>query len=242
MLIDLLNSANYIMVNMDAIRLFGLNAAVYCAELLNIYKKALLKKKLIDGKYFRIDREFITKRTSLSTDDQIKCDLNLKKINILEFNPSDPDCAVFNIEVYASLLSCEDVKILASIKKTQVNKPRGANEVKRERIALALKEAINCRTYDIILALRDWIDSIMSDPHRVLSKPQVILFQDRLDEYCNGNVEQALDIIKIATIHQYVDCQWAINTYEKDRRISAARIPVTEQKKTDVKKLGSEVF
>ena len=39
MLIDLLNSSNYIMINRDAIRVFGLNTAVYCSELLNIYKK-----------------------------------------------------------------------------------------------------------------------------------------------------------------------------------------------------------
>ena len=56
MLIDILNSSNYIMVNMDAIRIFGLNTAVYCAELLNIYKKAVSKKKLYnDNKYFKID-------------------------------------------------------------------------------------------------------------------------------------------------------------------------------------------
>ena len=65
MLIDLLNSYNYLMVNMSAIHIFGLNTAVYCAELLNISKKAYKKKKLIDGVYFEVDRKFIREQTSL---------------------------------------------------------------------------------------------------------------------------------------------------------------------------------
>lgn len=63
MLIDILNSANYIMVNRDAIRIFGLNTAVYCAELLNIYKKAVIKQKLVDDTYFRVDRKYIENQT-----------------------------------------------------------------------------------------------------------------------------------------------------------------------------------
>ena len=39
MLVDILSPANYIMINRDAIRILGLNTAVYCSELLTIYKK-----------------------------------------------------------------------------------------------------------------------------------------------------------------------------------------------------------
>ena len=73
MLIDLINSSNYIMVNRDAINVFGLNTAVYCSELLNIYKKAVSKKKITADGYFTVDRNYITKQTSLTDEDHDQC-------------------------------------------------------------------------------------------------------------------------------------------------------------------------
>ena len=115
MLIDLLNSANYLMVNMEAIRIFGLNTAVYCSELLNIYKKAVVKNKLYNGTYFKIDREYIKKQTSLEIEDQLKCDINLRKVNIIIPDEENPDIIRFDVEVYASILSSEDIKLLNSV-------------------------------------------------------------------------------------------------------------------------------
>lgn len=247
MLIDLLNSSNYIMVNRDAIRIFGLNTSVYCSELLNIYKKAVEKKKLIEDKYFKVDRNYILKQTSLSIEDQIKCDLNLVKVNVVKVAKEDPDVLYFDIEAYASILSSEDVKLLDTVsKKVKAANPKGTKATQRERIIVNLKESIQCRTYDLLVALRGWIDSVMSDPNKYLSVQQVAIFKDKIDDYCNGNLELALHIVKIATIHQYIDCQWAINTYEKDKQvqasIAASGVRKTEQKQTSVNKLSSEVF
>ena len=247
MLIDLLNSSNYIMVNRDAIRIFGLNTSVYCSELLNIYKKAVEKDKLIEDKYFKVDRNYILKQTTLSVEDQIKCDLNLVKVNVIEVSKENPDIIYFNIETYASILSSEDVKLLDNVsKKVKTANPKGSKASQRERIIVHLKEAIECRTYDVLMALRGWIDSVMSDPNKYLSVQQVKLFKDTIDNYCNGNLNLALNIIKVATIHQYIDCQWAINAYEKDKQvqasIAATGVRKTEQKQTSVDKLSSEVF
>ena len=247
MLVDLLNSANYIMVNKDAIRIFGLNTAVYCSELLNIYKKAVNKDKLIETNYFKVDRNYIAKQTSISVEDQIKCDLNLIKVNIIEVSKDNPDIISFNVETFASILSSEDVKLLDGVsKKVKTVNPKGTKATQRERIIVNLKESIQCKTYEVLVALRGWIDSVMSDPNKYLSVQQVAIFKDKIDDYCNGNLELALQIVKIATIHQYIDCQWAINTYEKDKKvqasIAASGVRKTEQKQTPVSKLSSEVF
>lgn len=252
MLIDLLNSSNYIMVNKDAIRIFGLNTSIYCAELLNIYKKANQKKKLVNEEYFKIDRNYILKETSLSIEEQIKCDLNLVKVNVIEVSADNPDVIKFNVEVFASILSCEDVKILDNVsKKVKASNQKAAKATQRERIISNLKESIKCRTYELLIALRDWIDSVMSDPNKYLSVQQVALFKDKIDEYCNGDLALALEIVKIATIHQYIDCQWAINAHEKDKQIKASisvtnsnvsGVRTTNQKVTKVGKLGDQVF
>lgn len=252
MLIDLLNSSNYIMLNKDAIQILGLHSAVYCSELLNIYKKANTKNKLIDEKYFKIDRKYITKQTSLTEEDQRKCDANLVKVNIIKPSSTDPDVIYFDVEIYASILSSEDVKLLDTVsKKVKVANPKGTKATQRVCIINNLKDSIRCNTYEVLVALRDWIDTIMADPKNYLSVQQVALFKDRLDEYCNGNLELALKIIEIATIHGYRDCQWAINTYEKDKKVQYSiangnrtntvnNVRTTEQKVT--LQVSEEVF
>lgn len=247
MLIDLLNSSNYIMVNMDAIRIFGLNTAVYCAELLNIYKKAVTKKKLYDDVYFKIDREYIKKQTSIEIEDQLKCDANLLKVDIIKINEENPDIIFFDVEVYASLLSSEDIKLLDKVSaKVKVANPKGTKQAQRDRIIVALKESIECKTYEVLSALKGWIDSVMADPKRYLSKQQVAAFKDRLDDYCNGDLQKALEIIRLATVHAYVDCQWAINVYERNNQPARSQLQVnntvrvTEQKKTV--EVGEDAF
>ena len=247
MLIDLLNSSNYIMVNMDAIRIFGLNTAVYCAELLNIYKKAVTKKKLYDDVYFKIDREYIKKQTSIEIEDQLKCDANLLKVDIIKINEENPDIIFFDVEVYASLLSSEDIKLLDKVSaKVKVANPKGTKQAQRDRIIVALKESIECKTYEVLSALKGWIDSVMADPKRYLSKQQVAAFKDRLDDYCNEDLQKALEIIRLATVHAYVDCQWAINVYERNNQPARSQLQVnntvrvTEQKKTV--EVGEDAF
>lgn len=246
MLIDLLNSSNYIMVNMDAIRIFGLNTAVYCAELLNIYKKAVTKKKLYNDVYFKIDRDYIKKQTSIEVEDQLKCDANLLKVNIIKVDEENPDIIFFDVEVYASILSSEDVKLLDKVSaKVKVSNPKGTKQVQRDRIIIALKESIECKTYEVLTALKGWIDSVMADPKRYLSKQQVAAFKERLDDYCNGDLQKALEIIRLATIHAYVDCQWAINVYERNNQPNRSQLQintvrVTEQKKTV--EVGEDAF
>ncbi len=250
MLADLLSPANYIMVNRDAIRILGLNTAVYCSELLTIYKKVVTKQKFVnDEKYFKVDREYIKKQTSLDIQDQLKCDINLAKVNIIKIDSENPNVIFFDIEIFSSVLASEDIKLLDNVaKKVQVENPKGVKQADKNYVIQRLKDGIECRTPQILFKLREWIDSLF-EAGKGLSKAQVKLFKDKLDDYCNGDLEKALAIIEIAIIHSYIDCQWAINTYEKDHNVrnivtnSPNRYSFTntnEQRKTT--KVSEEVF
>lgn len=239
MLIDILNSSNYISVNRDAIRIFGLNTAVYCSEILTIYKKAISKKKLYDDNYFKVDRDYIQKQTSLSIEEQLNCDANLLKVNIIKRDTANPDIIHLDVELFASILACEDVKIQDNIaKKTATKKAKNLKSTQRERIIISLKNSISCNTPEITSGLENWIDSIMVDEKKVMSNIQVKVFKDQLDDYCNGDLEKALEIIRIATVHQYIDCQWAINMFERNKHVptnnplNASAVKITQQKKT----------
>ena len=237
MLIDILNSSNYISVNRDAIRIFGLNTAVYCSEILTIYKKAINKKKLYDDNYFKVDRNYIEKQTSISIEEQLNCDANLLKVNIIKRDTADPDIIQFDVELFASILACEDVKIQENIaKKTATKKSPKVKGTQRERIIINLKKNILCNTPEITFGLEGWIDSIMADDKRVMSAVHVKMFKDQLDDYCNGDLPKALEILRIATVHQYIDCQWAINLFEKNNKPTPINTATTlknvQQKKT----------
>lgn len=218
MFVDLLNSYNYLMVNMDAIRIFGLHSAVYIAELLNIYKKAKLKKKLIeavDGEYFKVDRKYIAERTSLSIEDQLACDINLAKVNIVTQYNNEADTIKFDVELFASLIADEDVKLVSKvIEKVRVDSPKGVKATKQTRIIQNLKEGIICSNHELLVALRGWIDSIFAGPSPYLSKRQIEIFQTTMNNYTKGDLDLALKLVEIATVHAYKDCQWAINLYE----------------------------
>ena len=77
MLLDLLAQDNFINVNINLIKSLGLNTAIYVAELLNIYRKAVTKNKLVDDMYSKVSRDYITDKTSLLNEEQLICDANL---------------------------------------------------------------------------------------------------------------------------------------------------------------------
>ena len=216
MLADLLSPANYIMVNRDAIRILGLNAATYCSELLTIYKKVVNKKKFVnDQGYFEVDREYISKQTSLSIEDQIICDTNLSKVDIVELDPDNVNVIKFNIETFGSVLACEDIQILNNVSDKVVTKAnKQTKEAKKNYMIQKLKEGIQCNNPKILFALRDWVDSIY-EAGKGLSKIQITKFKNALDIYCKGDVNKALQIIDIAISSSYVNCQWAISAYER---------------------------
>ena len=219
MLADLLSPANYIMVNRDAIRIFGLNTAVYCSELLTIYKKVVTKKKFVnDENFFIVDRNYIQKQTSLDVTEQLKCDINLAKVNIIKISEDNPNVIYFDIEVFGSVLASEDIKVLESVSsKVKVSKTKGISSSEKEYTIQKLKESIECKNSQVLFKLRDWIDTIYAAGKGV-SKAQVRLFKSKLDDYCAGDVQKALKIIDIAIVRAFLDCQWAINEYEKETK------------------------
>lgn len=220
MLADLLSPANYIMVNRDAIKILGLNTAVYCSELLTIYKKVVTKKKFVnDEGYFQVDRDYIQKQTSLEVEDQLKCDLNLAKVNIIKIDETNPNIIFFDIEIFSSVLASEDIKLLDNVaKKVKVDNPKGTKQADKQYTIQRLKDGIECKTPQVLFKLREWVESVF-ESGKGMSKAQIKLFKDKLDDYCNGDVVKALAVIDIAIAHSYIDCQWAIQTYEKNNNV-----------------------
>ena len=231
MFVDLLNSYNYLMVNMSAIKIFGLNISVYSAELLNIYKKSYMKKRLIEDKFFEVDRKLIKEHTSLTEEEQLACDVNLKKINLISYLKEDnPNIISFDLEAFASLITSEDMKLIKRISdNVKINSPKGTKEAQKEAILTNLKTHIDNDSQELNGALSEWVDSVYSK-QGWMSKKSIEVFQQVLYNYAKGNLKTALRIVEIATINGWRDFTWAINDYEKELKTNRSQIRITEQK------------
>ncbi len=237
-ILDLFSPSNYLMVNKDAIKILGLNTAIYCSVLSSICSKVIAKNKYINEyKYFEVDRKYIEKETSLSTEDQLKADLNLAKVNIIKIDEKNPNIIYFDCEVYASVLSSENIKLLSMVsEKVKVEKPKGLKTSSKKATIQAVKNSIECRTPEVITALYTWIDSLF-DSGKGVSKAQVKLFKDQLDDYCNGNIKIAVDLIETAIATNYTNFEWVKSSYEKQKNLTETKkenapIRLNRQRKT----------
>ena len=251
MLIELLNLNNYISFNIKTAQIFGLNTAVYISELFTIFEKATTKEKLIDKEYVKLDRKYIFVRTTLSTEEQLRIDSKLIKIGILSKHQDNPDVVKIDVKLFASIVVSDDKPLLENITKkleSFVKKDtKDTKESKRQAIITALKNSIQCSDYELLTALRDWVDAIFASPKgNYLSKASIKLFQDALYQYTNGDLDIALRLVKIATIQGYRDCKWAIYVYEQDiknkKSIQDKQPRVTTQKRATTETLGDEKY
>ena len=231
MLLDALDQRNFITVNTRAVQLFGLDSAFYLTELFTIYTKAKDKKKLLDGDFFKIDRGYVTTRTSLTEEEQLICDANLMKVGIMVRDNDDPNIIKIDPTQYLTLISSEDVSLYNDVKKQmKALKPKGVKGSQRQIIINNLKNGIECSNYELLTALREWVDGVYANPKGFLSKTAIKLFQDTLNNYTQGDLDMALRIVQIATIQGYKNCDWAIKIYEESQRKGTTKgVRVTQQ-------------
>lgn len=247
MLLDVFDNDNSISVNYRTIQIFGLPTAVYLTELINIYKKATRKNKLVEDGYFKVDRKYVNNVLCLTPEEQIICDLNLIKTSVLKKSSDNPDILKIDIKLYLSLLCSEDMKLYDDVKKQmKVQKPKGTKESQRQQYINVLKNSIECSNYELLTALRDWVEGVYARPNGFLSKSSIKIFQDTLNSYTKGDLDLALRVVQIATVQGYRDCQWAINMLEdsekRKKKQNNSQIRVTEQEVADKKQLSDIVF
>ena len=102
MLIELLSMSNYVHFNVKLAEILGLHTAIYLGQITDINEKAIRKNK-VDENFFTIDREYITKRTTIPEKEQKEIENNLIKIGILERSNKDANTLLLNLTVLTSI-------------------------------------------------------------------------------------------------------------------------------------------
>lgn len=238
-----LDSSNYFQFNITAAQILGLNNAIYCSELINIYQKAEKKKKLFNN-YFIVKRDYIAKRTTLNSTSQYECDASLKKIGIIKVSKENPDMIKFDYDKFVQIITGEDDASLKEISK-MVRKltTHEIKEAKQKSKKEDLHEFVASGNALIDEKLRNWID--VTCEKTFMSKETILDFQKVLMQYIKVDVKKGLRIVEIATSQAWTSCVQAIASYEKEQEVltKAMNQPrVTNIKRSSIKNLSDEVF
>ncbi len=214
MLIDLLSMSNYVHFNVKLAHILGLNSSIYLSQIMDINEKAIRKEKT-DKNFFTIDREYITKRTTITEKEQKEIENNLIKIGVLERSKDNADTILLNITVLTSILMSPDEELIRDI--SSLSKPK-QKRTKAEAIKDTLKQNIVTTNQELRTAYFSWIDAVY-EKDGFMTKQAVIAAQARIDEFSSRNLDIALKVLEIASINAYRDITWAINTYNKDYKV-----------------------
>lgn len=242
MLIELLSMSNYVHFNVKLAQILGLNSAIYLGQIMDINEKAIRKNK-VDENFFTIDREYITKRTTIPEKEQKEIENNLIKIGILERSEKDSNTLQLNLTVLTSILMSPDEDLLKNVE--NLAKPK-KTKTKSEKIIENLKENIITLNPELRQAYFDWIDAVYQKDG-FMTKAAVIAAQGTVDKFSNRNLDIALKILEIAAINGYRDITWAINNYNKDYRVNYTVSTQTSKPSVSSqppvrKRLSEEVF
>lgn len=241
MLIELLSMSNYVSYNVKVAEVLGLHAAIYISELMNINDKAIRKNK-INNTSFKLDRSYMTKRTTISEDEQIDIENNLMKIGLIEKPSEDKDDITLNINILTALLMSTDEELIGNIKNLKKGK-NTSKSTKAEKIREQLKSNIVTTNEELREAYSSWIDTVYAK-QGWMSKKSVIAAQQIVDDFSHRDLDVALQLISIADTNGYRDMEWAVNKYKQDYNLNY-RIMNNQTNNNYTKiqpKLSDEVF
>lgn len=214
MLIELLSSSNYVNFNIKLAQILGLKPAIYLSQIMDINEKAIRKNK-VDNNYFTIDRKYIESRTTLTADEQSAIEKDLLNIGILERDTEKKNTISLNITMLTSIMMTPDEDLLKDISSLSKAKKKTKSEVIEEH----LKNNILTTNVELRDAYYEWIESVLAKKG-AMTKAAVIHAQPTLDNFCNRNLDVALKVLEIASIHGYEDINWAINSYNKEYKVN----------------------
>ena len=208
MYIDVYHTLSF---NIKLAHICGLNAAVYLACLQEIAIKVVKKSTLDDAGFFKLDREYVTKMTSLTVDQQYECDNILSALNIIGLDSVDKDHISLNLENMLSLILEDDAKKLRNIELVSKSKTKaGQKESKRSKIISNMVSWVSesITNQEVVKAYATWVEAIY-DKFGAQTRANVVLFRSKI-EAATTNINQQVKILEVAASCQYREAEWAI--------------------------------
>ena len=222
--LDALCPAEQIIVNKTAIRLLGLETAVYFSELMVVLKQ-VKKKKTVKNGFFKLDRKYIEAETSIPADRQRLCDRLLVENGIMMVSDADPDSLAVNLPTYAALIIDGEydsvVETSAKIKeqfdkavkpKRKVATPE-EKEAKKLGIIRSLKDQIVEPDADLYREYSNWIEMLVGNTR--VNSTTVKTFVATI-QAAKLSKKAQLYVIQKSAANCWKDAVWAIEIVKKE--------------------------
>lgn len=230
MWLDVMSQYNTLQVNIKLANLLGLEVAVYWAELMNVYARVLNKKKedLIENDgYFELDREYITKRTTLTLEKQLEIDSGLTKIEVLFQDENDPNSIKLDIEKLCAILVDDSIDAIRDVQKRSKLRREDTARAKKASVRINLVAALKETDPDVLTAYHNWIDALL-EAKKPITRQALDIYQNNLNDYTD-NKQAKIKILEIATTNAYTEFAWSMKIYEKDYRGNGTFIGVKQK-------------
>jgi len=241
MVLDVISPNNNITCNRTLAQSIGLEEAIYCTELLNIYSKAIKKKKTIDNDFFKVDRNYVYTKTLIPVEKQLQLDSILESIQIIikEKNHKDVDIMKVDVGLIANIVMGNE-KLREDVTLHLLPRKRMG---KKKRTIEVIKNSLECKDSSVLNLLRSWIDVIGSLRGKLKITPQSAkLFQEHIDNYAGDNIELKHKLIKMAIESQYWSAGWVTDKYEKENKDKKETITnYADYKERNIAKPGSKI-
>lgn len=201
--------------NVKLAQITNLYTAVYWSELLNIIPQVIKKKTNNPAGFFKLDRKYITERTTLDLEQQQECDKKLAGLGMLAVDPDNPDLIAVNVKVGIGILAQDDVDKFKQAASDVIVSKEEQKEVKKKMQIRAVVNYAAGKTPDPELSklLENWAVSVCEKAF--VSKKAVDTFWDALNKYTT-DINYQKKIVDIAVQRAYRDVGWAIKVFEKN--------------------------
>lgn len=212
--LDLTRVAN---VNKRLMSIVGIETAVYWSELSSVLERVRAKKTCDEKGFFKLDRAYIQRETTLTPEKQLECDRILSHFGVLAVDPDSTDTIAVSVQSMVELITEEDTTKLKSAAAGAAKPKRTDKEAKIAGMKATMHTAVKETDPDLKNAYCRWIDSMIDAQCCRFTKAVVELFVAAVRQFSSDKVAQ-LRVIELATINCYKDASWAINLYHREKR------------------------
>lgn len=222
--LDALCPSEHIIVNKTAIKLLGLETAIYWSEMMVVLRQVKRKGTVKNG-FFKLDRKYMEAETSIPVDRQKLCDAILVENGIMLISESDPDLLAVDLPNYAALIMDGEYDVVqeASTKikdsaersaksKRKVLTPE-EKEAKRIGMINALAQQIVEPDLDLHAAYRNWITMLVGSTK--INSTTVKTFVATI-QAAKLSKKAQLAVIEKCAANVWRDAAWAIDIVRKE--------------------------
>lgn len=241
MWLDVMSPYNELAFNIKLANILGLKVAVYWAELMNVYARVVNKFKdelTQNNGYFELDRTYVTKRTTLTEEEQLEIDAGLERLGVVKHkDENSTNWITIDVEKLCAILVDDNISAIRDVQKASKLRREDTTRAKKIAIKNNLFAALRETDPAVLTAYHNWIDALL-EAKKPVTRQGLDIYQNNLNGYTTDR-DTKIKILEIATTNAYIEFAWAKQIYEKNYTTRDGMTIQTNRPKVGINKNSS---